>query len=390
MTDGKLHLEEVGSPLDLALPVDAETAKLIEGYPPSLVDMEPRRFPQNWGSDPDLTQVAKLSASLFEERTGRRVDGVAYADPKAFAAIVGLTGPQTVVGTDPPVRVTDQSAARFLMADQFEQFSTEPAANAATKALIHDVFEALTNTQLPSPRGLGDQFGPLVDQGRLAFTSLHPEDRALLAKMGTERRMPAIDGTNLLGLVERNANPSKIDYYLHRSATASYRWNPKTGAVAGEVTVRLRNDAPSRGLSPVVIGNELGEPLGTNVTDLALLTRFALDGVTVDGKAVQAQPTAVGTYWRDTVRVAVPAGKTVVVRYRIRGTIEPGTDHHLQIVGQPMANPTSLSVTVRTVDGREVVGEEGAGASPASDGGATVVVPEGAHRQLHLKVGSSK
>ena len=31
-----------------------------------------------------LTQVAKLSASLFEERTGRRVDGVAYADPKAF------------------------------------------------------------------------------------------------------------------------------------------------------------------------------------------------------------------------------------------------------------------------------------------------------------------
>ncbi|MFN8017859.1 MAG: DUF4012 domain-containing protein [Acidimicrobiales bacterium] len=322
ITDGTMHLVQVGSPRDLALPVTPAATASLDGYPPSLVDMDPLRFPQNWGSDPDLTKVAKLAGQLFEERTGRSIDGVAYADPQAFAAIVGLTGPQAIAGTQPPVRVSDRTAADFMMSGQYAAFPTEQAANEATQALVHDVFESLTHTRLPSPRGLGDQFGPLVDQGRLSFTSLHPDDQPLLAKMGTDRAMPAIDGTNLVGLVDRNANPSKIDYYLHRTAKASYRWNPETGDVSGVVTVRLTNTAPRTGLSPVVIGNDPRAD-GDQRHRSGLLTRFAprwRDGRWLTRADVQL--TGVGNYWRDTA-LTVPAGRTVVVRYRSTARSSP-------------------------------------------------------------------
>lgn len=368
---GRLDLVEVGGPRDLALGQRVAAATL-GGVPPSLLDLDPRRFPQNWGADPDLPTVARLVGRLFAERTGRRLDGVAYADPEAFAAIVGLTGPRTVAGTEPPYALDQANAAKFLVADQFIRFPTEQAANDATEALVREVFDDLMDTRLPAPRVLGRRFGPLVHAGRFAFASLHDADRPLLERMGIERRVPDPAGASLIGVENRNANPSKIDTYLRRTAEATLRWDPTTGDVRGEVRVTLRNLAPPGGLSPVVVGNELGAPVGTNVTDLALLTRYELDGVTVDGRPAVAAPTDDGRWFRHTVRVEVAPGGEVVVRFLVHGTVPPGPEHRVVVLGQALVNDPTTTVTVVPVGGHAARGRvgvppaEGAALPPAS------------------------
>ncbi|HEX2577959.1 MAG TPA: DUF4012 domain-containing protein [Aquihabitans sp.] len=376
---GRIDLVEVGEPADLALP----PSDAPSDHPAGLLDLEPRRYPQNWGGDPDLATVARLSAELFVERTGRTLDGVLYADPRAFAAFVALTGPVPVPGLDPPTVLTSADAEKFLVADQFERFDTEGDANDGVSQLVEDVFDELTGTQLPRPQRLATLFAPLVDEGRFSFFSLHDEDHALLDRLGMEGRVPDPGDGDLLGIVTRNANPSKIDAYLRRDATAEVRWDPATGAVSTDLTIRLTNLAPSGGLDPVVSGNALGLPPGTNAMDLAVLTPLELASVTIDGEATGARPVWDGRHWRHTVRVTIPPGGERTVRFGLEGSVAPGPVHRLAVVGQPLVNDGTVRIHVRPSDGAVASGD---GVAADRRGGATASVPSDRDRTLTFAI----
>ncbi|MCU1369042.1 MAG: hypothetical protein JWO77_236 [Ilumatobacteraceae bacterium] len=343
---GTIDLVDVGGPGDLVLDASASTEDTLEPYPASLVEMDPRRFPQNWGAHPDFATVARLSAQLFEERTGRSIDAVAYADPEAFAGFLGITGPIPVADAEPTTEVSSSNAAKFLLSDQFVRFPTQRLGDAAVEGLVRTVFDKLTKTQLPDPRALGDRFGRIVAEGRFAFVSLHGDDAALLTRMGVTRELPDASGANLLGIINRNANPSKIDAYLRRDTDASFAWDPETGEVTGTVEVALTNAAPPGGLSPLVLGNELGRPSGTNVTDLTILSTLELVDARVDGKRVPARSNEDDGYWRHTLRIDVPPGATAVATIRLTGATAPGPRHRLEVVGQPLVNDGTVRVVV--------------------------------------------
>ncbi|WP_421119269.1 DUF4012 domain-containing protein [Aquihabitans daechungensis] len=381
---GRLDLVKVGGPGDLALDPADQDADSLDPYPSSLVEMDPYRFPQNWGADPDLATVARLSAQLFEERTGRSIDGVAYADPDAFAAFLDITGPVLVPEAVPPTQVSAANAVKFLTSDQFVRFPTERAGDAAVEELVRTVFDELTETQLPDPRRLGDDFGPIVDEGRFAFYSLHEQDAALLDRLQVTRALPDARGANLLGVINRNANPSKIDTYLQRQTDATFDWDPETGEVTGTVEVTLTNVAPPGGLNTIVLGNELGRPLGTNVTDLTILSRFELVDATIGGKAVPARSDEVERSWRHTLRLEVPPGGSVVAVFRLRGATTPGPRHRLEIVGQPLVNEGSVRVTIIPADG--TIRSTGAAMGSSRDGQVQVETPDTSYRTFDLRL----
>jgi hypothetical protein len=185
-------------------------------------------------------------------------------------------------------------------------------------------------------------------------------------------------GGDVLGVMNRNANPSKIDTYLHRSTSVDVRWNPKSGRVTETVSVTLRNGAPASGLPPVVIGNGAGLPSGTNLTDLAVLTTYQLDNVQIDGQAAVSHPLYDGSYWRQTVRVQLAAGQSSVVRYRLSGSVTPSSVYRLFVVGQPLVNAGRITMHLDLASGSVVPGHgmtaKGAEATvPLSDGSDTAV-----------------
>jgi hypothetical protein len=298
--------------------------------------------------------VARLSAELYERKTGRVIDGVMYADPVAFANLLTVTGPVPVAGL--PANLTAADAVTFLTRTQFSAFPDEQSANDAVTELVRDAFERFTQVPLPGPKQLSDLFRPAVLEGRLAFASLRGEDTPLLVALGLDGTVAVPTGGDVIGVVNRNANPSKIDAYLHRSTEVDVRWNPTTGGITETVRVTLRNDAPATGLPGTVLGNQSGFPSGTNVTDLIVLTGSQLDSVEVDGIPTEASPLLDDAHWRHTVRVALAPGQERVVTYQLSGAVDRGTTYSAFVVGQPLVNAGTITVRVAPTDGAVVPG----------------------------------
>lgn len=351
--NGRMDIVAIGQPYDLFGPTTTPAPTLTPGaYPQSLVEMRPQAFPQNWGSTADFPTVAKLTKELFSQaRPGAPIDGVVYADPAAFAALLRLTGPEPVPGTD--LVLTPDNAEEFLTTGQFTTFATETAANEVVNYLVRDVVERFGTTQLASPTTLADVFGPLVARGSLQFVSFDQADTPLLDRLGLLGAVERPGSGDLLSVLTRNTNPSKIDVYLHRDVEYSVEWNPRTGAVQSKVRVTLTNAAPDSGLPDVVANHIPGLSPGTNRTMVSVLSPWSVGGATLDGTA-----TGVGTQQelrgvrRHTVLVDLPPGATRVLELDLEGSVGPSPAYVLQWIGQPTAVDGDVSVDVRSTSGR--------------------------------------
>jgi len=256
-TDGRLEVVRVGGPYDLFGPAGPDRPFLADrsSFPRSLLEMNPTRFPQNWGATPDLPTVARLAAELYpQSRGGAPLDGVIYADPTAFAAAIGITGPVPVPGTD--ITVDSDTAAQFLERGQYGLFSRESEGDEAVTELVRTALDRLLEGRLPAPDAVASAFGPSVDGGHLKFFSLHESDRELLERLHLDGAIAVTRGDDALAVITRNANPSKIDSYLKRSidqrpaaveaATASRsRSSPSTYSLTTSLRSSLSNGSAS-------------------------------------------------------------------------------------------------------------------------------------------------
>ena len=360
-TDGRLDVVRVGGPYDLFGPAGPDRPFLADrsSFPRSLLEMNPTRFPQNWGATPDLPTVARLAAELYpQSRGGAPLDGVIYADPTAFAAAIGITGPVPVPGTD--ITVDSDTAAQFLERGQYGLFSRESEGDEAVTELVRTALDRLLEGRLPAPDAVASAFGPSVDGGHLKFFSLHESDRELLERLHLDGAIAVTRGDDALAVITRNANPSKIDSYLKRSIDQRVTWDPDSGEVRTRVTVELTNTAPATGLPQVVGLAPPGSPAGTNRTELAVLTPLRATGATVDGAA-----TAIGSrddldgLHRHTLQVDLAPGQTRTVAFDLSGRLDPG-DYRLRWIAQPLVNADDARLVI-TSSGRPFRGGAGSG-----------------------------
>lgn len=349
LDDGHMELAEVGGPGDLAVESNEHTDAVQRSLTLPFATLKPTQFPQNWGGDPDMSEVLAVAAPMFEQAKGRQIDGVFYADTAAFAAFLQLSGPVRVPLLEPPFELNGANAQEFLTRGQFDAFEREVDANAALTQVIDEVFSNLTSSQLPAPDDLGSLLSPIVRGGHLTAATTHAEDRTLLGRLGLLSELDVPAGRDLLAVVQRNAGPNKIDSYLNRSTSVDVQWNPVTGDVRSVVTVTLRNDAPADGLDPLIGGNREGYPAGSNVTDISVLTPFILRNVEVNGVVAPAQPLLVEDHWRHNVRTVIPAGETRVVTFELIGEVDPGDRYVLDFAGQPVLGENTLDVKMHSV-----------------------------------------
>ena len=355
-TNGTIDVRRVGQPYDLYTPNTLPHPTLTPGaYPQSLVELRPDLYPQNWGGSPDLPTVARLAAEVWPQvNGGQQVDGVAYADPTAFAALLQLTGPVTVPGTS--TRLTPENAVDYLTKTQFAEIRQTGDDGDPLGEVIRTSLTDFTSSQLPKPGSLGEVFGPVVAGGHLQMASLHSEDRDLLVRtklLGAVERPGAGD---LLAVVSRNVNPSKIDAYLRRKVDYDVAWNVTTGETRGVLTVQLSNTAPTEGLPDVVLNGPPGTPNGTNRTQLCILSPLQVRSAYLDGErtGVGSLPELRGVD-RHCLFVDLAAGSTHKVTFNLLGELGAGVPYLLQWVGQPTAGPDTARLSVRadrtSVDG---------------------------------------
>ncbi len=371
---GRIDVVRVGTPYELFGPTGPDRPFLAEtdGYPRSLLEMNPTRFPQNWGGTPDLPTVARLAAQLYPQTAGGGpLDGVIYADPTAFAAALSITGPTTVPGTTTTIDASN--AAEYLERGQYAEFDQESKGDQAVTELVRHVLDQLLEGPLPSPAAVATAFGPAVDGGHLKFVTLHDTDRPLLNRLGVDGAVQVEDGADLLAVISRNANPSKIDSYLERTIDDRVSWNPDTGEVRSQVVVTLTNTAPAEGLAPVVGLPPPGGSPGTNRTELAVLTPLRTTGASIDGvRAPIGTRTDLPGLLRHTVSLDLAPGQSRTVVFDLSGHLDPG-DYRLRWVGQALANPDQARLTIHS-SGAPFLGGVEAGTVELTPGGQDLTV----------------
>lgn len=349
--DGKISLIQSGRTGDLRpklgepLPTLVAPDDYVARYGPLL----PNLYLQDIPLSPDFPTVASVFEGIYPQVGGQPVDGVIALDPYALAALLKYTGPISIAGLDEPL--TSRNAADLLLRRQYTEFPNRSERVDFLDEATRVTFERLTNSDLPDPRQIANDLGPLVAQGRLMAQSIHPAEQELFERVGLANAYPPVGSGDFFGITTQNSGNNKIDIFLSRDVKYEATYDPSTGGVDAVATIALRNSAPAAGLPANVIGNTANLPLGTNQLFLTVYSPLVARTWAIDGDEIpfNAQ-TELGRNAYATL-VDIPPGKTVTVTVHLTGGIGPSTTYRLVVAHQPMITPDRVQVAITPAGG---------------------------------------
>ena len=340
--DGDLELIESDRVLALNRAFKGSRLSDPERFPPSYLAMLPQRFWHNSTATPDFPTMAAAIGQLHRPPRAEALDGVLYMDPHTLAAMLRLTGPIRVDGRDEPL--TARNAADFLLKGQYTEFPGDDRHEFLVDT-AEQVFDELTSGTLPEPGEVAEALASSVAGRRLLVHSFHPDEQALLERLGLDGALPHPRG-DLLTVRTQNRGLNKIDAFLRREIRYEVAPHPSGSGVAARLTVTLHNDAPASGLPRSIIGNRLGEPDGTSSTTLAVYSPLKLEAVTEGADALGVATTEELGLHRHAVLLDLPPGSSRTVVFELAGSL-PGADaYHLDVIPQPLATPDRLTVVL--------------------------------------------
>jgi len=297
---------------------------------------------RNSNLSPHFPYAAQIWKSMWESRSGARIDGVIAVDPVVLSYVLGATGPVTladgeVINADNVVELTMSTAySRFADDNTLRKIYLQEIANA--------VVEKLTRS-IRSPRQLIDALGKAAGERRISVWSASPADQELLEKTPLAHVVPS-DEAPYAQVVINNLAGNKMDYYLEREI--EYVADGCDGDTRNStITVRLTNTATDRPLPEYVAGKpglsediQLDVPRGTMVSSVRLL---ATKGARLISVSSNGERTAAITHLENgrpsfEVQVAIPPGQSGELIFRLS---EPTSAGEARAPIQPLAdNPT--------------------------------------------------
>ena len=384
--DGRLRLTEFGRTLDLNRVDGTRTVTGPEDWleqwgsygftsgPGGTTEREPW---SNITISPEFPSTAQVIAELYPQSGGDEIDGVFAMDPYVLQALLRLTGPISIAGSDIPL--SDANVAQFLLVDQYD-IDDSPTRVDLLDEVARATIDQVLGGALPNPTVVARELGPVAAQGRLAGWSRDPDEQQLFEQVNLAADLPDPAGGDGYAVVLNNAGANKLDVYLDRSITYDATVDPATGAVEATATITLTNTVDPDGLPSGVTGNYTGEPIGTNRTLLSLYTPLdvvdatvALDGddpapFTLDDGSEAGWNVASGF-------VAIPPGESVTVTVQLTGAVEQPTEPTFVVRPMPMVLPERHRIDVRSTDGTSLIAFDGVidrttqlAASPSDDG----------------------
>lgn len=344
-TDGQVDLvdsERITTMIDARQPGERELSGLPE-YLRRYGRFTPADFPQDLLYSPHFPDDGAAFAQVAEQSGVGAVDLVLSVDPDGLAALLRLTGPVPVVGRAEPLRAED--ARQWLLYDQYLAYGGDDNARSdALAELSREVFDRLTSGSLDEPRTLGSVFGPMVRERRMVVWSSRPAEQAVLEDLGVTGSLPETGRSDILHVSGINGGNNKIDVYLEREIEVEVAHDPATGEVRSTVSVALTNSAPSSGQPDYVIGNQRGQPPGTNLHLLSIYTPLSLEQARLDGEVVATESSrehGLAVYGR---YIEIPPGATVTFEVDLVGVIPGMEAYSLVVPAQSLANPDVLTV----------------------------------------------
>lgn len=295
---------------------------------------------------PHFPTVGAMVAELYPQSGGQELDGVFMMDVYAVAQLMRITGEVSL--PDGTVLNAD-NAASYLLRDQYFEEDTSVRVD-ALETVARESINRLLGSTLPSPPQLGDLFGQVAREGRLAGWMVRPEEQELLRQVRMTAALPERDGGDMFSLAFNNGSANKIESFLEGEATYDVKVNRVRGRVEATGTIVLRNTAPSTGWPEYVIGNQVGLPPGTSRLQLVVHTALPVLGLTVDGEPAGFRSGTEQGYDATSFFVDLPPGSTAEVAISVGGPIADDAAYRVETRMPPTVNPFPLVVTVSADD----------------------------------------
>lgn len=311
-------------------------------------DLRPQDNLQDVTLSPNWPSVGSVYAQLYPQSGGRAVDGVIGVDPTGLAGLLELTGPVPVPGF-PGFQLTSENVVAALTTEQYLIFGDDSERREDfLEASIRATFDRLTTAALPAPRAIGDALGDPVRGRHIQLWSPVTVERQLFEQLDADGEIAVPAGQDGFSVVQQNAGNNKIDAYLRRKVSYRATLDADDGSVEGEISVQLTNEVPSTDLPRIVVGNNRGVPVGTNLSSLSLFTPLTVTGATIDDRNVVLSPdTEVGLKVWDTPLLSIPPGRTVTVVFQVEGPLDLTSDYRFRYLPQPQAIPEEFSADIR-------------------------------------------
>ncbi|MHC8608829.1 DUF4012 domain-containing protein [Paenarthrobacter ureafaciens] len=255
-------------------------------------------FMQDVNLTPDFPTTAELALTMWERRSGDRLDGVLSVDPVALSFILEATGPVAISNpvvkesrADLPAELTSKNVVKTLLSDTYASIGDPDAQDAYFAEAAKEVFTALASGK-PDPSKLLGAIAKGIDERRVLLWSGKKQEQETIERYsiaGTTSG-PALPPAQF-GLYFNDGTGGKMDYWVKRSVQVvkdctfdGYR----------HVTVRVTstNTAPAdaaKSLPRYVTGNGMfGVPAGAVQTNVVAYgpTQSAVDTVSKDGVKV--------------------------------------------------------------------------------------------------------
>ena len=336
---------------DLQLDASADFLARYGSYGAEIGGGVSPRYWSNVTLPADMPSVGSPMAQMYEQATGRAVDGAFVIDPVGLGALVDVAGSIEIDALDRSF--SGDELRDYLLLDQYEieEAEREAVLEEITEAAITQLFSG----QLPPPQELVSSLSSAVLDGHITGWAKRPDEQRLLELAGMDGSLPVPTdpGMDALAVVSSNASGNKIENFLERTIDYQPVVDQQTGDVTATLTLTLTNNAPTSGYDTYVIGNIVDAPIGTNRMLLDVYTRLDVVDVRLDGdpRIALTMPELGYQVYRHLFDIA--PGDTVVFEFQLSGNVGPGS-YSLAYRPQPLPNPDTLTFDAQTAGGDEI------------------------------------
>jgi hypothetical protein len=298
--NGRLSLSEQTSatelgPLTTPVAVNEEERQIFSG--------RIGRFMQDVNLTPDFPSAASTAHSMWEQKTGVRLDGVVSMDPVALERILTATGPVRITnpevialaGPSLPTLLTGTNVVRTLLSDVYSEITLPALQDVYFAGVASEIFNALSNTG-ENPRSLLDGIVQATAEGRILIWSASSPEQTILEN---HQISGSVDGPSVspaqFGVYFNDGTGAKMDFYVKRTVQLV-----KECAHEGyeQTTVRVTsvNTAPAdaaTSLPPYVTGaGNFGVPPGSVQTNTIVYgpVQANVETAKVDGTRTEFAP----------------------------------------------------------------------------------------------------
>jgi hypothetical protein len=291
---GKLTLDAQTSATALGtmspgIPVDPEQQRIYSG--------RIGKFMQDVNLTPDFPTSASAAVSMWQQKTGERLDGVVSIDPVALSYMLRATGPVTV--SDPhlqelvtgtlPARLDQSNVVKTLLSDVYTQVPEPALQDLYFARVAEQIFEALSSSKNDNTKFL-EGLSQGVGEGRVLLWSAERTEQSVIGKYSLGG---SISGGSIspsqFGVYFNDGTGAKMDFYVKRTVQLVKEC---TGDGYSRVKARIMStntvpkDAAERLPAYVTGGGLFGVPAGsvqTNVVAYGPL-QSNVDSASRDGK----------------------------------------------------------------------------------------------------------